>query len=85
MMNEKTQELVKTIFGVLEQGNHNLILRGGNGAGKTFIAKEVAKKIINKKTNSIKINKACPNSPFSPLGAYWRGRNCYDRVSFSYL
>ncbi|MGN0502034.1 MAG: AAA family ATPase [Ruminococcus sp.] len=68
--NEFTENKIKEIFSNIENTNRFILLRGPIGVGKTLIAKELSKRIVNKNSDNNDFNKYISIVPFHPGSDY---------------
>lgn len=68
--NEFTENKIKEIYSNIDNSNRFILLRGTIGVGKTLIAKELSKRIVNKNSDNNDFNKYISIVPFHPGSDY---------------
>lgn len=68
--NKFTENKIKEIFSNIDNSNRFILLRGTIGVGKTLIAKELSKRIVNKNSDNNDFNKYISIVPFHPGSDY---------------
>lgn len=69
-INEFTENKIEEIYSNIENTNRFILLRGPIGVGKTLIAKELSKMIVNKNSDNKDFNKYVSVVPFHPGSDY---------------
>ena len=69
-INDYTKSKIEEIYSNIENTNRFILLRGSIGVGKTLIAKELSKMIVNKNSDNNDFNKYISILPFHPGSDY---------------
>lgn len=69
-INEFTENKIEEIYSNIDNSNRFILLRGPIGVGKTLIAKELSKKIVNNNSDNNDFNKYISIVPFHPGSDY---------------
>lgn len=69
-INDYTKSKIEEIYSNIDNSNRFILLRGPIGVGKTLIAKELSKMIVNKNSDNNDFNKYISILPFHPGSDY---------------